>query len=105
MGKSEVKDVAKVAVLVHNEGDDVGVAVTDLAPGEVLAGWLDTQRRENVIVNEPILLGHKVALGDLAEGADVIEYKVRIAVTRKAISRGDLVHTHNVRSARWHQSA
>ncbi len=105
MGDSSVGDGKKIAVLVHNEGDDVGVAVTDLAPGEVVAGWLDSQRRATVAVNEAIPLGHKVALGDLAAGADVIEYQVRIAVTRNAISRGDLVHTHNVRSARWHQSA
>lgn len=105
MEDSSVGDGTKVAVLVHNEGDDVGVAVTDVAPGEALAGWLDSQRRATVVVNEPIALGHKVALGDLAAGADVIEYQVRIGVTRNAISRGDLVHTHNIRSARWHQSA
>lgn len=105
MGNSSAGSGSKVAVLVHNEGDHVGVAVTDLAPGEVLAGWLDSQRREQIAVNEPVMFGHKVALVDLASGADVTEYGVRIAVTRNAISRGDLVHTHNVRSARWHQSA
>ena len=105
MGNSSAGSGSKVAVLVHNEGDHVGVAVTELVSGEVVAGWLDSQRREDIPVNEPITLGHKVALVDLEAGADVIEYGVRIAVTRNAISRGDLVHTHNVRSARWHQSA
>ena len=92
-------------VLVHNEGDDVGVAIHDLEPGEVLAGWLDSERRERIPVKEAVLLGHKVALRDLAEGADVIEYSVRVAHTRCAIERGAYVHTHNVRSARWQQSA
>lgn len=95
----------ELAVLVHNEGDDVGVAIRDLEAGEALAGWLDSERRETIVVNEAIPLGHKVALSDLEAGAEVTEYTVRIALTRAAIRRGDLVHTHNVRSARWQQSA
>lgn len=102
---SEATEGGGLAVLVHNEGDDVGVAITDLLPGEVLAGWLDSQRRDRVLVTEAIPLGHKVALTDLAEGADVTEYSQRIAVTRAPIARGQHVHTHNVRSARWQQSA
>lgn len=94
-----------LSVLVHNEGDDVGVAITDLMPGEVAAGWLDSGRRATIVVGEVIPLGHKLALSDLDEGADVIEYAVRIAVTRARITRGQHVHTHNVRSARWQQSA
>ncbi len=94
-----------LAVLVHNEGDDVGVAITDLMPGDVVAGWLDSGRRQTIVVSEVIPLGHKVSLVDLAEGADVNEYTVRIAVTRAPIARGHHVHTHNVRSARWQQSA
>lgn len=92
-------------VLVHNEGDDVGVAIRELGPGSAIAGWLDSQRRAAVVVNEPIPLGYKVALSDLGAGAEVTEYKVRIALTRQAVRRGDLVHTHNIRSARWQQSA
>lgn len=94
-----------LSVLIHNEGDDVGVAIRDLEPGDVTAGWLDSNRRETILVKEAIPLGHKVALVDLAEGAEVTEYKVRVALTRCAIERGALVHTHNVRSARWQQSA
>jgi (2R)-sulfolactate sulfo-lyase subunit alpha len=95
----------KLAVLVHNEGDDVAVAIRELEPGEVLAGWLDSERRQQVLVTEAIPLGHKVALRDLDAGVDVIEYGVRIAHTRGPIACGAHVHTHNVRSARWQQSA
>jgi (2R)-sulfolactate sulfo-lyase subunit alpha len=48
-----------------------------------------------------IPLGHKIALVELADGADGLKYKTKIGVTSKPISPGDYVHTHNIRSARW----
>ncbi len=97
-------DQLQLGVLVHNEGDDVGVAIRDLERGEVLAGWLDSERRAPVVVAEPVPFGHKVALVDIEEGADVTEYSVRVGLSRQRISRGELVHVHNLRSARWQQS-
>lgn len=102
--RQAVEDQLQLGVLVHNEGDDVGVAIRDLESGEVLAGWLDSERRAPVIVTESVPFGHKVALTDIAEGAEVTEYAVRIGLSRQRISRGELVHTHNLRSARWPQS-
>ena len=46
----------------------------------------------------------KVALRDLSEGEDVIEYGVRTAIASADIATGDYVHVHNVRSARWQNS-
>ena len=92
------------AFLVHNEGDHVGVAVQDVDPGERQAVYMDTDRATSVQVTEMIPLGHKVALVDLPEGAEVIEYGVRIGVTRHPIMAGQLIHTHNIRSARWQHS-
>ena len=94
----------RLGVLVHNEGDEVGVAIRDLESGDVLAGWLDSERRAPVVVAEPVPFGHKVALVDIDEGANVTEYSVRIGLSRHRISRGELVHVHNLRSARWQQS-
>jgi (2R)-sulfolactate sulfo-lyase subunit alpha len=34
----------------------------------------------------------------------VIEYGVRIGVTRQPIQAGQHVHVHNIRSARWQNS-
>jgi (2R)-sulfolactate sulfo-lyase subunit alpha len=90
-----------VACLVHNEGDDVAVAVRDVEPGEVVVAWLDSGRCERLEVRQPIPLGHKVALRHLGEGEAVTEYGVQVAVTRSEIPPGVHVHTHNVRSARW----
>ena len=90
--------------LVHSEGDHVGVAVEDVGPGPAVAVYMDSDREVAVEAVEAIPLGHKVALRDLAAAADVIEYGVRVARTRCAIGAGQLVHVHNVRSARWEAS-
>lgn len=89
------------AFLVHREGDHVGVAVQDVDPGRRDAVYMDSDRSVQIEVVEPVPLGHKVALIDLAGGADLIEYGVRVAITKAPIKPGQLVHVHNVRSARW----
>lgn len=101
---SRARAAESAEFLVHNEGDHVGVAVQDVEPGPARAAYLDSDREVEVLVLEPVPLGHKVALDDLAEAAAVIEYKVRVGLTRQAIKKGELVHVHNVRSARWERS-
>lgn len=90
--------------LVHNEGDHVGVAVQDVAPGSRRAVYMDSDRSADVEVSESVPLGHKVALCDLEGGVEMIEYGVVVARTRGPILRGQMVHVHNVQSARWEQS-
>ena len=94
----------ELAFLVHREGDDVAVAVRDTAPGDATGALLDTGQRFGIAVKTAIPLGHKVALRDLAENEEVTEYGVTIGLTRCGIPAGDLVHTHNIRSARWRSS-
>lgn len=90
--------------LAHKDGDFVAVAVRDVGRGPAVVGYLDGTPSVEVEVNAEIPLGHKVALRDVAEGADVIEYGVRTALASADITRGDYVHIHNVRSARWQNS-
>lgn len=90
--------------LVHNEGDDVAVAVRDVEPETARVVYMDSDREATIEVVEQVPLGHKVALTDLAGEADVIEYGVRVGKTREAIGAGHHVHVHNIRSARWEQS-
>jgi (2R)-sulfolactate sulfo-lyase subunit alpha len=100
---SEAKEAAP-QFLIHNEGDHVAVAVQDVAPGKSQAVYMDSDRAIIIEVAEAIPLGHKVALTDLEEGAEVIEYGVRIGITRQPIQAGQHIHTHNIRSARWQHS-
>jgi (2R)-sulfolactate sulfo-lyase subunit alpha len=104
MGGSPVPPDGAPHFLVHNEGDHVGVAVQDVEPGRRRAVYLDSDREVQVEVVEPVPLGHKVALADLDEGASVVEYEVRVGLTRRRVRRGELVHVHNLRSARWRSS-
>ena len=90
--------------LIHDEGDHVGVAVQDVSAGSRRAVHLDSDRELEIDVTEAVPLGHKVALQDLAEGAEVIEYRVTVGLTRKPIKKGAMVHVHNLRSARWQAS-
>ncbi|RJK97565.1 UxaA family hydrolase [Vallicoccus soli] len=93
-----------VDFLGHRHGDAVAVAVHDVEPGPARVGFLDGAADEEVLVTTPVPLGHKVALADLEPGQDVVEYGVRTALASAAVRRGEHVHIHNVRSARWHTS-
>lgn len=90
--------------LAHMDGDAVAVAVRDVEPGTARVNYLDERDAETVEVSASVPLGHKVALKDVAKGADVIEYGLRVGIASADITRGDYVHTHNVRSARWQTS-
>ncbi|WP_020495991.1 UxaA family hydrolase [Sciscionella marina] len=90
--------------LAHHDGDVVAVAVRDLEPGPAEGGYLRGPDSVTVQLNEAVPLGHKLALTDIAEGADVIEYGRLVGTASKQISKGDYVHVHNVRSARWQNS-
>lgn len=90
--------------LAHRPGDSVAVAVRDLATGPANGGYLHGDEPIEITLNAEVPLGHKFALVDIADGADVIEYGVRIGVATVRIARGDYVHVHNLRSARWQNS-
>ena len=89
--------------LVHRTGDHVGVAVEDVQRGDEIYGvYMDTDgTTEPLVARDDVPLGHKIALRDLAEGAEVVEYGVRIGLTRTPVAAGAHVHTHNLKSARW----
>lgn len=90
--------------LAHAEGDSVAVAMRDLSPGPAGGGYVDGPESVTAQVNEPVQLGHKFALKDIAPGEQVIEYGVPVAVATKAIAAGQHAHVHNLRSIRWHSS-
>ena len=89
--------------LVHRKGDHVGVVIEDTRRGEEVTGvnMDDDTTTPALKARDDIPLGHKIALRDLDEGAEVIEYGARIGVARIRIAAGAHVHTHNLKSARW----
>jgi len=87
--------------LAHRRGDDVAIAVRDVPAGTSTVVYLDSGAKEGNVAVEAIRLGHKVALRDLEEGDDVIEYGATIGITSTRVRAGELVHVHNLRSGRW----
>src|SRR6476660_4521690 len=82
-------DLARVHIVAA--GDDVAVAVADLAAGETLA--VDGRR---IVTRAPIARGHKVALRDIAAGESVRKYGWPIGRALRAIAAGEHVHTENL---------
>ena len=73
-----------------NHLDTVAVALCDIKAGEYL-----TIGGKSIVAVEPIPIGHKVALMQMAAGAQVIKYGAPIGVAANKIVKGDHVHTHN----------
>lgn len=90
------------SILIHKPEDHVGVAIRDIDPGETVVGLI-TENNDHIKVNviNPILLGHKVALQSLSDGAPIIIYGSVCGIAVNAISKGEHVHIHNMVSARW----
>jgi (2R)-sulfolactate sulfo-lyase subunit alpha len=90
------------AILMHERGDDVGVAVRDLRKGEsVGAVTLEGRFVAEVELADDVPLGHKVAMRDLGKDKRVIEYGRTIGGAVQAVKRGAHVHTHNLKTLRW----
>ena len=91
-----------VHYIVHGETDMVGVAVVDLTRGQRLTGWnMDRDATLRLQARQDVPLGHKIALIDIARGDSVVKYDESIGVASKAIKKGQHVHPHNLKTARW----
>lgn len=83
----------KKAVRVH-EKDNVAVALSDLWPGDTVAvGGL------RVRALEAVPAGHKIVLAGIDKGGPVIKYGHLIGRASEALSPGQWVHVHNLRTA------
>ncbi len=88
--------------LVHQHGDDVGVAIKDLKKGEIVKGkTFDGKQIYEIEVKEDIPYGHKIALRDIEVNEKVMEYGEIIGKAIEKIVRGSHVHVHNIKSLRW----
>ncbi len=88
--------------LIHNHGDHVGVATTEIAAGEEVVGvFMDDDSTITLVAHHAVPLGHKIAIADVPAGGDVLKYTVKIGVSPGGFAAGDYVHTHNLKTARW----
>jgi altronate hydrolase len=79
------------AAILLDARDNVAIARVPLAAGQ----RLELAGRE-VTVAEPIPPGHKVALGAIRPGENVLRYGQRIGRASAPIEAGQRVHTHNL---------
>ena len=77
-----------LSVLRLHPADAIGIALTDLAPGEAIGAGLVTR--------EAIPRGHKVALSPFAAGDPVRKFDTFIGVAARPIDAGAHVHSHNL---------
>lgn len=71
--------------------DNVAIATKIIPPGSkviIIGGG-------EVVANQEIPLGHKVALSPIPKGAGVIRYGEAICTAKEDIKAGDWVHAHN----------
>ena len=77
-----------LAIRLHPD-DNVVVARVDLEPGARLP-------EEDLVCQERVPAGHKVATGEIAPGQPVRKYGQVIGFASAPIDRGGWVHTHNL---------
>jgi altronate dehydratase len=81
------------AILVK-EKDNVVTCVSDLKKGEE-ATYRVGSKTKQVIVNEDVPFGHKIAITKIAKEGDIIKYGEVIGRAKTDIEVGKWVHTHN----------
>ncbi|MCG8510887.1 MAG: UxaA family hydrolase [Rhodospirillales bacterium] len=94
MSEADTKKAASDSrILIINDGDNVGVACTNLAAGtKVTAG------QDEITVSADVELGHKIALAPLAAGDKIVKWGAPIGSVTEAVDAGDHVHLHNMQS-------
>lgn len=90
-----------IKAIKMNENDIVSTVLSDVSRGdEILVIDKMSNEIEVIIAEEKIPFGNKIALGSIEEGGEVYKYGYPIGISRCAIAKGDLVHVHNVKSAK-----
>jgi (2R)-sulfolactate sulfo-lyase subunit alpha len=93
----------KPDIVIHDSTDSVGVAVVEgIEAGQELAVWImDSNETKSIVSKDPIPLGHKIAMVDLAEGDTLIKYGYDIGKVVQDCPQGHHVHVHNVKTKKW----
>jgi altronate hydrolase len=82
----------KPNVMVINEKDNVAVAVTNIAQGEIVRA----PGGESFTALDDIPYGHKVARRDIGDGRDIIKYGESIGNAKGLLKKGEWIHVHNI---------
>ncbi len=84
----------RATMVILDPADNVGVALADIGAGEA-GRTLDGRVVEAL---EPIPQAHKIALVDIAAGAEIVRFGMPVGVAKAPIPKGRLAHVHNIAS-------
>jgi len=73
--------------------DNCATALTDITKGSELL-----IKREIIILNQDVPVGHKFALKNIKIGEKIVKYGEIIGVATEDIKIGDWIHIHNIKS-------
>ncbi len=90
-------------LLVHEHEDNVGVVVVEglTAGTDMLCCVTADNSTFQLEAKSDVPIGHKIALKDLADGDTATKYGEDIGKFVAGVSKGDHVHTHNLKTKRW----
>lgn len=90
------------SALRHQAEDTVGIVIYPVNAGsEIAVKDIATDEKLCLTVREDIPIFHKIALSDMAEGQDIIEYGQIIGRATADIPAGSYVHIHNIKTKKW----
>jgi (2R)-sulfolactate sulfo-lyase subunit alpha len=92
-----------VHFILHDPRDTVAVVVVEgVKTGDELNGWImDNDGSVTLKARQPIPIGHKVAVRDMAAGDAAIKYGIDIGRVIEPIAAGEHAHVHNIKTRRW----
>ena len=92
-----------VHFILHDPRDTVAVVgVEGVKTGDELNGWImDNDGSVTLKARQPIPIGHKVAVRDMAAGDAAIKYGIDIGRVVEPIAAGEHAHVHNIKTRRW----
>ena len=79
--------------------DNTATLLSKVSKGEDVS-FIDEKNIKTIKANSDIDFGHKIATRDIAVGEKIIKYGETIGIAVAAISKGDHVHTQNIKSLR-----
>ena len=93
--------VKSMQAILLAPNDNVAAAIDAVVAAAPVAVALNSSGETvfDISSRQGIPFGHKIAVKDLAKGSSIIRYGYPIGIATADIKQGDLVHSHNMRSA------
>lgn len=86
--------------MMINPKDNTATALADIEARErVNLTSMSGQVEGEIMAQQAVPFGHKLAITDIGKGDKILKYGEVIGLATQPIKKGDYVHVHNVESA------